>query len=128
MTEKGRDMKIRNGFVANSSSSCYILSLENEWSRQLLEQLKGHVPHARGLGRGTSWATGENLAAYADDYMEYEKKYGYSDLGSWIREWIDELGSDKTLFVMKSDEGMGGYLPVEVEEVLEHSLSSMEHH
>ena len=122
-------MKIRSSFVANSSSSCYILSLKDEWPRYLLEQLKGHVPHTRGIGRGTSWATGTKLLVVIADHLEYENKYEHlSGLGSWIKEWVDELGSDKTLFVMESDEGMGGCLPVEIEEILEHSVSSTDYH
>jgi len=122
-------MKFRNKFVANSSSSCYILSLDDKWSKELLTKLKEvHVPKAACLGRGTSWVAGKDLPAYVAGHMEYEEKYGFSDIGSWIQEWIDEIGSDNLLFVMESDEGMGGDLPVELGEIIVHALSCTDYH
>jgi len=122
-------MKFRNKFVANSSSSCYILNLDDEWSKELLTKLKEvHVPKARGLGRGTGWAAGKDLPTYAADHMEYEKRFGYSSIGSWIQEWIDKLGNDKVLFVMESDEGMGGFLPLALDEIIAHASSCTDYH
>jgi len=122
-------MKFRRGFVSNSSSSCFILDLNDEWSRELLAKLEEvRVSKASGLGRGTGWMAGEDLRAYVADHVEYEKKYGFSSIGSWIQGWIDEIGIDNVLFVIESDEGMGGYLPVELNEIIAHSLACTDYH
>jgi len=123
-------MKVRSGFVANSSSSCYILDLNDRWTKELLARLEqSGISEAVGLGRGTAWATGDRLIDYMNDLLGCEAKYGWVDgLGGWIQEWVDELGPGRILFVRESDEGMGGELPVELDAVIARSLACTEYH
>jgi len=119
------EMKIRAGFVSNSSSTAFILDLRAEGVKEMVEQ--SSAPRAHGLGRGTAMAVGKAAVFYAEDWIEdtadwYEEGEG---LGPWIMKWANELGHDNVVFIRESDEGMGGYINFPVHKL---AVAEMEYH
>lgn len=104
-------MKIRHGFVSNSSSSSYILDLRKEGVKEIVKSIRASRP--LGLGRCSALAVGKDAADFAQEWIdENEAWHGaeYDGLGYWIKDWVDKLGEDNVVFVRESDEGMGGHL------------------
>ena len=109
-------MKIRNGFVSNSSSSSFILDARNPEVQKLLPQINS-LPKPYGLDRCTAAAIGEDAIVYANEWNRdagvdrFPDNYpALHDLGSWILHYAKEIGEDNVVFVRESDEGMGGML------------------
>lgn len=122
-------MKIRNGFVSNSSSSSFILDKRNI-SEEMLEIING-LQEAKGCGRYTAKAIGKKAVQYANDWIvEFGK---YSDepgsLGPWILEWANKLGEENVVFVRKSDEDFDNeYSHYLVRDLRGFAESEMEYH
>lgn len=103
-------MKIRSGFISNSSSSCFILDKRDPHVVDYIKKLEGSVQQDGGYGRGTAFAVGQKAKDYANMLIEGDR-WGVTDyLGRWINKWYDKLG-DNLVFIRESDEGMGGVLP-----------------
>lgn len=103
-------MKIRDGFVSNSSSTAFILDLRSPGVKEFVEANRD-VQKPRGLGRQTSLAVGEFAIEYARDWIVGTSEWkGFAGgLGHWILEWAGKLG-ENVVFARESDEGMGGFL------------------
>jgi len=100
-------MKLRQGFVSNSSSTAFILDLRDERVKRAVEG--STVSLAQGLGRGSAIAVGKDAVRYAEEWVESTKKW-YKDgggLGHWILEWAEQLGENNIVFVRESDEDDG---------------------
>lgn len=118
-------MKIRSGFVSNSSSTAFILDLRDEGIEDMVKQ--SNVPEAMGLGRYTAIAVGKRAVYYAQDWIAATRDW-YEDgggLGHWILGWAEKLGADNIVFARESDEGMGGYLDFPAGK---HAIAEMEYH
>ena len=86
-------MKVRNGFVSNSSSSSFILDLRDEGVKEILENVIAQ--EAYGLGRCSAQAVGCDVVAYANEWLDDMGEGRYDDeysLGGWILDWADKLG------------------------------------
>ena len=99
-------MKIRQGFVSNSSATAFILDIRDERVKAAVDRSTAHA--ASGLGRGTSMAVGQKAVEYAEAWIAeadwYEEGRG---LGPWVLKWADELGHENIVFVIESDEDGG---------------------
>ena len=112
-------MKIRAGFVSNSSSTAFILDLRNEQVKKIVYCEDISLSYY-GLGRYTCAYLGDSAVNFARHYiMDWHEEDGdcarYDPenddcLGCWILKWAEELGHDHIAFVRGSDEGMGGWL------------------
>ena len=78
-------MKIRNGFVSNSSSSSFLIYGASFSTDELLEALN--------IEDGDAWDAGDNVAKELD--MEYQCPYG-GDYGVYIGASWDSVGDDET--------------------------------
>lgn len=100
-------MKIRNGFVSNSSSSSFIVKTNSNYFEELQKQPDFHYKQGRDLSRCTGVYTGNDLEEFAEALLEdgfcinlvekillYGHKYGFNNIA----------------LVMDSDEGVGGRL------------------
>jgi hypothetical protein len=91
----GDVMKVRNGFVSNSSTSSFVIALSEVTSEQL-EKVKNHIKEGKKLG--IEYAELENewnievsnglvygfTAMDNFDMLEYLEKVGVSDKVRWI--------------------------------------------
>jgi len=99
-------MKIRTGFISNSSSSSFILDIRDKGVKELVNKMITKNPY--NVNRLTAVAKGKDAVEYAKQWDKIMGE-GYT-FGDWIREWAEKLGEDNIVFVRESDEGMGGYL------------------
>jgi len=100
-------MKIRNGFVSNSSSSSFILD-KRKLTNSTIASIRKLNP-ADGLGRSTAFAEGRDAVGFANEWNTECGEYG-GGLGQWILDEAKRLGEENIIFVRESDEGMGGNL------------------
>ncbi len=106
-------MKIRTGFVSNSSSECFILDRRNPQVKKLVAHIRADYPDE--LGRGTAMAVGEDAVRFAHEHQEACGKEYSTGLGEFILKFAEELGEDNVIFLRESDEGMCGWLFGELE-------------
>ena len=116
-------MKMRLGFVSNSSSTAFILDMRDDGVGELVE-LNKDAPYPRGLDRRTALAVGRTAVFYGQEWVEF-CDWDDNGLGHWILEWALELGTENIVFASESDEGMGGYLQGCFREL---SVAEMEYH
>ena len=86
-------MKVRDGFVSNSSSTCWVLDIRQDGVKELVDKCK-HVAGPGYLDRCTALAQGKGVKWYAKDWIEAVSDYGddYRGLGHWILEWAEKIG------------------------------------
>jgi hypothetical protein len=101
-------MKIRAGFVSNSSSSAFLLDLNDPQVRMYFEEvLSSGIGRIQYPTRCTGYSRGDHLTnlineVLRDNYMQY----GFLDLV------LEAAVMDTSpLILMESDEEMGGVLP-----------------
>ena len=71
-------MKIRNGFVSNSSSSSYILDLRKEGVQKIIKIANSQwFPRPYGCDRNSAMTIGEDVVRYAEEWLEDLGDYGY---------------------------------------------------
>lgn len=125
-------MKVRAGFVSNSSSTAFILDLRTPGVAELVAQAKCEgVRRPQSLDRWTALAVGKEAMRYSRDWTE---DWGYiyyglhQHLGHFIKGWALKIGEENVVFMRESDEGMGGYLPFRLDIVRKLALAEMEYH
>lgn len=118
-------MKVRNGFISNSSSSCFILDLKNPGTQKLVIDFS-KLELADGLGRSTAIAVGDLAVDFAKRWIKDLGDYEYSGIGQWILSYAEILGKDNVVFLRESDENMEGSFPYEIPKEL--IISEMEYH
>lgn len=93
-------MKVRMGFVSNSSSSSFLIPVDS-LSESELEKIKKMKSYDVTNGcRKTGYISPENLELFAGEYA--------GDILEIIQEY--KLNGNNTLILIReSDEGMGGY-------------------
>ena len=97
-------MKIRNGFVSNSSSSCYILNFKDEKVKNLMNKIN-NLPAAEGLHRMSAMSVGQYAIEYANDWIkEMGEDSRGTGLGYYILNAAKERGEENVVFVRFSDE------------------------
>jgi len=102
-------MKIRTGFVSNSSSSSFILDIRDKGVLELVNKMTTKKPCD--VNRLTAVAKGKDAVEYAKQWnKDTGEHYLKPTYGDWILEWSEKLGEDNIVFVRESDEGMDGYL------------------
>jgi hypothetical protein len=117
-------MKIRTGFISNSSSQCFILDRRVPEAAKLIENIHAGFPDK--WDRCTAMAIGDSVQDFVDSRSQEE--YIRDDaLNEWLQYWIDELGVENVVFIRESDEGMGGEIN-NIDEVERLSLSTLEYH
>jgi hypothetical protein len=101
-------MKIRSGFVSNSSSTAFILDCRDDSAKKLLSQMNSRSLDVLSRNTGVEWGkSAVTLAnAHAEDVYSDDIPY----FTEWILEWAEKLGEDNIVLVRESDEGLGGYL------------------
>jgi len=94
-------MKIRNGFVSNSSSSSFIIDTRIAGANEYLERARKEIHYNHlDLGRYSSVCDADEIRRYLSQDFAYHREF--------IKKGIDILG-DAAAFVRISDENMGGW-------------------
>jgi hypothetical protein len=94
-------MKLRTGFISNSSSSCFILDLRVDGVKELLEKLNPAVPNAEDCGRMTAKSIGKDVKRYIDnlDDDNYE-----NDIRTQVLKVANDIGIENVVLLRESDE------------------------
>ena len=105
-------MKIRNGFVSNSSSSSFIVDIRKPEVQDLLSKLDKGETSYQGLGRYTAVFDSDDFKEFDLDY--YDSMWPLRLLPPEVYKLIGGFDKDSLrdnfAYVRQSDEGMGGYL------------------
>lgn len=99
-------MKIRNGFVSNSSSSCFILNIKDKGVKELLSKVTASYP-SNVLARCTSKIVGLEAILYAKEWIEETGDVTGDGLGKWILFWAEKIGQENIVLLRESDEDDG---------------------
>lgn len=99
-------MKIRMGFVSNSSSSCFILDARKPATKDILKKIKKiHADYS--LCRSTAKMVGKDAIRYANTWKkDIEGLYTetFKGPGDFILEVAEEIGDNNVVFIRLSDE------------------------
>lgn len=110
-------MKIKLGFVTNSSSTCYVLDkrlLTDEELSLIRENDFLQPPVRQGSGRGSAYGEGKAVEKFLDWLIEddaywiskYDREWG-NPLTELLQSWLAQIG-DNVIFIRSSDEQIGG--------------------
>ena len=112
-------MKIKLGFVTNSSSMCYILDKRTLTDKELEVVRENNFlrkPISHGASRCSAYGEEEAVERFIAFLMEDDAAwaaggYGYGNLQTeWLQEQLASIGVDNIIFIRSSDEGMGGWV------------------
>lgn len=129
-------MKIKLGFVTNSSSTCYVLdkrTLSDEELEIIRENKFLRKPVSHGVSRRSAYGEREAVKDFwhflkEDDAAWATEGYDYGNpLTEWLQEHLASIGIDNIIFVRSSDEDMGGEV-VHEHLIAEKAISEREYH
>lgn len=128
-------MKIKLGFVTNSSSMCYILDKRTLTDEDLAVVRNNSLrqPTFHGVSRCSAYGEGEAVERFIaflkeDDAAWAAEGYDYGNpLTEWLQEQFVSIGIDNIIFVRSSDEQMGGEV-VHERLIAEKAVSEREYH
>jgi len=104
-------MKTRHGLVSNSSSSSFILDGRDPEVVKLMRScIAGDLNLS--LGRSTGWGWGLEAIDWANEWIASMGDY-YKEpngIGHQVLKYAKEFGEENIIFLLESDEGMGGSL------------------
>ena len=101
-------MKVRTGYVSNSSSSSFILNMKDEEVSEIVKELKIKgvpvIASMPSLGRYSAIMHKEGAKGFAEELAEWNDEWDDEDKYAMIiKKYIDKLGDDFVL-VRLSDE------------------------
>jgi hypothetical protein len=115
-------MKSREGFVSNSSSTCYILDLCDKETETIVRKLQKSgildlsAPTAASFSRCTCYGVGKAVREFAieqeKDFAELYESDEEDSFSKWLYNAMEQLGEVNTVFIRVSDEDHG--IPVEL--------------
>lgn len=129
-------MKIKLGFVTNSSSTAYLLDMRDERTRKEVERILS-IKWTNDIYVNDDWwlvdvdprtdydifsrssfvITGNTVKEYLEEMEQEKRKDQYYDgLSSEFSRKAEEADWN-VAFIMDSDEGMGGYIPFNEREI-----------
>ena len=119
-------MKIRLGNVANSSSTCFMLDLRTEGVADIVSAIVGAgIKEPDEYGRDSGILVGSKELTGLADILDDEWLF---DISEFLRKGISSIG-ESAVFVRSSDEGIGGYIPDEIEDKMEKlAIYQMDYH
>ncbi len=128
-------MKVRNDFVTNSSSTCYVLDKRTLTDEELAIVRNNSLrqPTFHGVSRCSAYGEGEAVERFMAFLMEDDAAWaaeGYeykNPLTEWLQEQLAQIGVDNIVFVRSSDEQMGGEV-VHERLISEKAVSEREYH
>lgn len=130
-------MKIKLGFVTNSSSMCYILdkrTLTDEELKLIRENSFLRKPISHGASRCSAYGEEEEVSSFyhflrANDAEWVAKGYdGWENpLTEWLQDHLAQIGVDNIIFVRRSDEQMGGRVKNR-DVIMEKAIARKEYH
>lgn len=92
-------MKVRNGFVSNSSSASFIIPLECLTKKQI-EKIKNHLFHAKRMSLNVDYTDG-HFGYFNDDYDAWEISerdndiHGYTSMDNFnMYNFLEAIGID----------------------------------
>jgi len=123
-------MKIRNGFISNSSSTCFLLDIRDPNLKKIIYSLK--LPKPYDLCRNTCKCTGKDATKYAKDWRKWIGE-DYETLGialdKAILDCAKEIGEDNIAFIRVSDEDPKDLISKKKMTIIENNaISSFEYH
>lgn len=92
-------MKIREGFVSNSSSTAFILDLRKKGVTEFLKKIKTSLILAVGISSLRGSAVG-----YADDIMAFMEDTSDEYHIKWLKKWMKKLGKKNIVYVRLGDD------------------------
>ena len=119
-------MKIRNGFVSNSSSSSFVLKW-SELSKSEKKEIEKLTESSDSLTRCTGYIAPENLENWLKELDEIYSERFNPELNELIKEnKID--GKNDLVLIRESDEGMGGEFNGDLYKISQKAILEFEYH
>ena len=123
-------MKIKLGFVTNSSSMCYILDKRTLTDGELAIVRNNSLrqPTFHGVSRCSAYGEGEAVERFIAFLKEDDAAWGWENSQTeWLQGYLASIGIDNIIFVRSSDEQMGGEV-VHQRLIAEKAVSEREYH
>jgi hypothetical protein len=106
-------MKSRDGFVSNSSATCFVLDLAKPGVREFYDRCRETGIPTWPSGRCTALLTGSGIDSLLEEVTWYSKgEIQNVEPYSTIKGWTQNYNWEDLLLVISSDEGMGGFIDV----------------
>lgn len=100
-------MKLRLGFVSNSSSSCFILDICDEETEKIVNILQNNILYIKDssslFSRRTCYGIGKDVTEFAKDLSVFNENY----VSEIIFNMAEKLGEENLVFIRISDEDNG---------------------
>lgn len=123
------NMKVRFGFVSNSSSTCFLLDMRNHQTENIVNSLKLRKPFS--LCRNTCKCVGKDAIKYAKSWRK-EIGEDYETEGIVLDEAIlkcaKEIGENNIAFIRVSDEDDEPISEETMKILFDNSVESFEYH
>jgi hypothetical protein len=123
-------MKIRDGFISNSSSTCFLLDMRDSDVKKAVDSLKLPKPH--NLCRNTCKAVGKDATEHAKDWRRWigeSHEISGVTLDKAILDCANKIGEDNVAFIRESDEDCISKISNKKRTLFENkAMSSFEYH